>query len=318
MNFKTTDLVVVTPIFEDVEASGRLFGELAALYGEKVFVVAVDDGSVFQPIEPSLLESACVNGVVLRLRRNVGHQRSIAIGLSFVSQEFKGDYRVVVMDSDGEDLPSSISSLLEALDRGSIDIAVAERRSRFESMRFKAFYVIYRWLFTLLTGRTIRFGNFMAIRSASIDRLASMQELAIHVAAAVLSSRLRLVSIPIDRGPRYAGHSKMSFVGLVLHGFKALMVFAENALVRLGIACAATAGASVVGIAVAATMKLMGHATPGWFTVSSGILVLIFLQTGTLTLMVLMLTGVIRVGTVTGTITYREFVKDVLPTKSRR
>ena len=30
----------------------------------------------------------------------------------------------------------------------------------------------------------------------------------------------------------------MNFVGLALHGFKGLMVFAEDVLVRVGIACA--------------------------------------------------------------------------------
>ncbi len=37
-------------------------------------------------------------------------------------------------------------------------------------------------------------------------------------------------------------------------------------------------------------------ATPGWFSVALGILLLVFLQTGTLTLTMLMLSGVVRGG----------------------
>ena len=43
-------------------------------------------------------------------------------------------------------------------------------------------------------------------------------------AAAVLASKLRVETCSLDRGPRYAGQSKMNFVGLALHGFKGLMV----------------------------------------------------------------------------------------------
>ena len=38
----------------------------------------------------------------------------------------------------------------------------------------------------------------------------------------------------------------------------------------------------------------MSVATPGWFSIAIGILFLVFLQTGTLTLMTLMLSGVIK------------------------
>lgn len=100
--------VVVTPVYEDVEASSRLFKELALIFGRGIFVVAVDDGSVRNPLEVGALEAAGADGVVIRLRRNVGHQRAIAIGLGYVSDLLSDDHRVVVMDSDGEDSPSTI------------------------------------------------------------------------------------------------------------------------------------------------------------------------------------------------------------------
>ncbi len=79
-------LIVVTPVYEDVEASARLFKELHALFGSDLFVVAVDDGSVRQPLPVTNLTQAGVAGVVLRLRRNVGHQRAIAIGLAYTAE----------------------------------------------------------------------------------------------------------------------------------------------------------------------------------------------------------------------------------------
>src|SRR6476469_5648237 len=41
---------------------------------------------------------------ILRLRRNLGHQRAIAIGLVHVQQTIACD-AVIVMDADGEDTP---------------------------------------------------------------------------------------------------------------------------------------------------------------------------------------------------------------------
>jgi glycosyltransferase involved in cell wall biosynthesis len=307
-------IIVVTPVYEDREASGRLFQELAGQFDREVFVIAVDDGSVKQPLTIDSLRGAGIDGVILKLRRNVGHQRAIAIGLGYASEFVQPHQRVVVMDSDGEDLPSTIPPLLAALRSDDVDVVVARRKSRVETLRFKAFYAIYKRFFRLMTGRAISFGNFMAIKPHALRRLVAMQELNIHVAGAVLASKLRTEACSLDRGPRYAGHSKMNFVGLTLHGFKALMVFAEDVLVRVGIACAVIAALSVISTFAAVALKLLGFSTPGWFSLVLGILVLMFLQTGALALMTLMLTGVVRGGTVTTAIAYRDFVEQILET----
>jgi len=287
-------LVVVTPVFEDAESATMMFAQLAAACGPGTFVVAVDDGSVRSPLPVEAIAAAGLAGVVLQLRRNVGHQRAIATGLAYVADVVRPQSATVVMDCDGEDVPSTIAELLAALQIDSTDIVVAQRRSRIETLRFKGFYVVYKLLFRLLTGRAISFGNFMAMNPAALSRLSAMAELATHVAGTVLLSRLRWKTCPLDRGLRYAGASKMNFVGLALHGFKGLMIFAEDVLVRVGAACAFVASLSLLGVVTAVLLKSIDYATPGWFSVALGILLLVFLQTGAITLMTLMLTGVVR------------------------
>jgi hypothetical protein len=304
----------VTPVYEDVEASSLLFKELKVQFQKEVFVVAVDDGSVKKPLQIDSLKTAKLDGVILKLRRNVGHQKAIAIGLGYISDQISSKQLVVVMDSDGEDLPSTIPELLFQLENPSIDIVVAQRKSRVETFRFKLFYAMYKRFFSLMTGRAISFGNFMALKRDAVQRLVVMQELSIHLAGAVIASKLRTKPCSIHRGPRYAGQSKMNFVGLVLHGFKALMVFAEDVLVRVGIACGLVAGLSLFASVVAITLKIVGIATPGWFSIALGILVIMLMQTGALALMTLMLTGVIRSGSVTNLISYHDFIRKVLYT----
>ena len=88
------------------------------------------------------------------------------------------------------------------------------------------------------------------------------------------------------------------------------MVFAEDILVRVGVTCVAIAVLSLLAVAATLILKLFDFTTPGWFSVALGLLVLILFQTGALTLITLMLTGLVK--GIHPPINYREFVADVL------
>jgi polyisoprenyl-phosphate glycosyltransferase len=284
-------IIIVTPIYEDNDSAEKLLSELKDIYKEEVFIVAVDDGSLVNPFNVNFLKRISIEGVVVELKKNVGHQMAIAIGLQYVSDELEWAEKVVVMDSDGEDSPYNIKALTDSCDLKNVDVAVGSRRARSESRQFIFFYNIYKIIFKMLTGRSIAFGNFMCIKSNALKRIVIMPELWTHLAACVLSSKLRLSSCSLDRGERYFGQSKSNFIGFALHGFKALMVFSEQVLVRVGVFCAIISLLSVLGGFIAVLLKFVGIATPGWFSIVMGIFILVFLQTGTLTLMSLLLTG---------------------------
>jgi polyisoprenyl-phosphate glycosyltransferase len=303
-------LVVVIPVYEDRDAAKLLFKEISTKIKCAVYIVAVDDGSVRNPINIEVIKNTGLNGVVIKLKRNVGHQRAIAIGLNYVVDELNNQSQVVIMDSDGEDLPETINNLLEALSDSNTDIAVATRKGRVETLKFRVFYVVYKSIFKLLVGKSINFGNFMALKMSAVKRLTSMQELWLHIAGCVISSKLRITSCPLNRGGRYAGQSKMNFVSLALHGFKGVMIFAEDVLVRVGVMCSVIAMTTIIAGIVAFSLKILGFATPGWFSVALGILLLVFLQTGILALISLMLTGVMKNGSI-ATVDYKEFIGEI-------
>lgn len=305
---ETDNFIVVTPVYEDADVAQRLFYEINKEFGEKAYIVAVDDGSLSSVVNTEAISKVGLKGVVIKLKRNVGHQKAIAIGLSYVSENLSDQRHVVVMDSDGEDIPSSISFLIEELNKKDGDVAVASRKSRVETLKFRAFYLLYKSVFKLLSGRVINFGNFMALKASAVNRLVTMPELWTHVAGSVLLSKLRVSYCSLDRGPRFAGQSKMNFVSLVLHGFRGLMVFAEDVLVRVGIACIVVAFVSVVGGVLAILLKTFGFATPGWFSIVMGILILVFLQTAVLTLISLMLTGSMK-GAPTPVVDYKKLIE---------
>jgi len=286
-------LIVVMPVYEDRPSASELIKDLASHCPVPPYIIAVEDGSLRDPLSASAISDAGLAGEILYLTRNMGHQRAIATGLSYVAANFDAD-AVVVMDSDGEDRPESIAALLEELKRTDIDAVVAQRRKRSEKFSFRAFYVIYRMIFQMLTGRTIRFGNFTALSGRAVRRLAAMQEVWVHFAASLMVSRLRVGAVATDRGLRYAGKSQMNFVSLSLHGLRSIMVFAEDVLVRVGMFCAALAGVAVVLLALTLVLKLVGFATPGWFSTASGILIIILMQSGILMFTTLMVSGIVR------------------------
>jgi len=302
-------VLIVTPIFEDVESACLLFRDLKEHVSD-MRILAIDDGSVYHPIDADIMQSIGVKGTVITLRRNLGHQGAIAVGLSY-AHEFIQDFDcVVVMDSDGEDTAKSVHMLLNGFLESEADVRVAERKKRNESFQFIQLYRIYKFIFRMLTGQTINFGNFMALKPKAVSRLSAMNEIWIHLAASVIASKLRIEKCSIDRGVRYTGSSKMNFVGLVLHGFKGVMVFSEQVLIRMGVASIIVAIASIGMILIAIIIKLIDAASPGWFSTIIGSTISIFLQTGVLTLITLMITGLVKVSSL-NQIDFKSFIDHV-------
>jgi hypothetical protein len=290
---------IVTPVYEDQESFAELCRQIAATAAEakvRFHLIAVDDGSLGAPPDIAALTEAGLAGEILRLGRNIGHQAAIAVGLAR-AYELPDLAGCVVMDCDGEDRPSDIPQLLAEIGRARVDVAVAERAGRTESLIFQGFYVIYRRLFKTMTGQKLRFGNFIALTPLALERLSGMHETATHVAAATVKARLRRADVAIDRGTRFAGKSKMNFPSLVLHGMRALMVFADLVLTRMALALIALATIVVLVLGGAGAAKLAGQASPGWLTNVTGFALLIFLQAGLFAMITLIVSSLGRIDT---------------------
>ena len=101
-------LCILTPVFEDGRAFARLCLVLAGLKLERpIELIVVDDGSITDPPAIASLTSATLTGTIIRLKRNMGHQAAIAVGLSYLDGR-RMDCDVVIMDSDGEDDPADL------------------------------------------------------------------------------------------------------------------------------------------------------------------------------------------------------------------
>ena len=277
---------VVVPVFNDWTSLRALAKgiALASPGGSRPRLVIVDDGSTEPGPDLEALAATGLAGEVLRLHRNLGHQRAIAVGLHHaVARGEAGP--IAVMDGDGEDRPEDLPRLQGALGTKPDRIVVAERARRHAPLGFRLFYRIYGMLFWLLTGERLGFGNFCALGPAAAKRVAHMAEATIHLAATLLISRLPILRISIDRGPRYDGRSKMSFVSLTGHGLRSIAVFGDTVLTRIVIAAVWLAGLGALALLIVFVMKIVGVASPGWTTTAAGVVIGLVLQTAVASLL---------------------------------
>ncbi|HEY9651921.1 MAG TPA: glycosyltransferase, partial [Coleofasciculaceae cyanobacterium] len=184
------NLVIVIPSFNDWEALEKLLlliDEITLPQGITLGMLIVDDFST-QPIPDSLThqEYRKIRAVnILRLRRNLGHQRAIAVGLSYVYHRLSCDL-VVVMDGDGEDNPFEIERLLSVSDRtGNNKIIFAKRSKRSETYTFKVFYFLYKNVYKLLIGREISVGNFSLVPAPLLKNIVVISEIWNHYSSGI-------------------------------------------------------------------------------------------------------------------------------------
>lgn len=316
-----TTVKLLIPVYED-SASARLLVEAldaeAARLPWRLSVLFVDDGST--PAEADALPgpTAAIPEIdVLRLRRNLGHQRAIAIGLAAIAAGPRPDI-VVVMDGDGEDTPASLGPLVaEAVSRAGSAVVFARRLKRHDGIGFLAGYHGFRLLHRLLVGTDIAIGNFSAVPAALLDRVVGIAEIWNHYAAGVVHARIPVRLVPIERGRRLAGRSKMNLPALVMHGICALSVWSDLIVARLLLVGAAVMGATLVGLAAAACGAVVGMPRlPGWTPGFAGLLVLVVLLLGVICLLL----ALFMLGSRSGTtfLPHRDWRDHVLPPAAGR
>ena len=277
-------LTILMPVYNDWKALSLLLPLLdrdLKTSGLKAGIFLVDDGSTV-----AAPESLCPSGLqsiqsvdVLSLRRNLGHQRAIAVGLSYIEANHPGCY-VVVMDADGEDNPRDVLPLVrECVANRGEKIVFAARTRRSEGWAFAFFYHLYRLIHFILTGVHVRVGNFSVVPPSALKRLVAVSELWNHYAAAVHKAKLPMVLIPTERGERLEGPPRMDLVSLVVHGLSAMAVFGDRIGVRLLIVVSVGMILTVTGLIAVFIIRLTTDlAIPGWATYMTGLLLVMLIQ----------------------------------------
>jgi glycosyltransferase involved in cell wall biosynthesis len=264
---------IVSPVYRDT-GSFRILRERlletlaespAAARGPVRFVI-IDDTGGQDPEVDGLRELDDV--VVLQPPFNLGHQRGIVYALRKMLPRFAEDDAVVTMDADGEDRPEDLPRLLAALDEGEgagRHVVLALRTKRHEPPLFKLLYRGFKVLFRLLTGATVRTGNYAVMPGGVAKRALLHPTFDLSYSSAILALDMPVVFVPCERGRRYQGESKMTYGKLAMHGLRMLMPFTDRIAIR---ALAAFVFFGLLGFALALVVLFIkiftSSSIPGW------------------------------------------------------
>ena len=278
--------IILCPLYND-EASFNIFAtavneEVKHIENHQFSFLVVDDAT------GNIQLTSQLPLTIIHLQRNLGHQKAISIGLSYAHHHLTFD-QIIIMDCDGEDQPKDIRSLISASPERD-KIIVAKRASRQEGQGFRIFYLAYKFLFRLLTGKQISFGNFMLLPKKDVNKIVHYSEIWNHLAGAIVKSKIPFRIINTHRGKRYEGSSNMNFTSLLLHGLGAIGVFIDIIASRLLIFSLVMILVSLLAIAVIISIKLFtDKAIPGWATTAVSSMLIVLLQSFLLSLFTIFL-----------------------------
>ena len=215
---KEEKVVIITPCFNEnttVISFLRNIEKVVVKLPFRFEVIVVDDCSsdhTLSLLNDFKFEAENTSLTVLALKFNVGHQSAIYQGLLF-SQHIDSD-KFIIMDSDGEDDPEAIADLVKFNEYDIVNVARGRRK---ESLSFQASYYIYRFIFKIITGKVLNFGNYCMIKKRVLET--SCYTSFIHFAAHLSRQKVKSTSIVYNRLKRIDGKSKMNLTSLVHHAF---------------------------------------------------------------------------------------------------
>ncbi len=174
-------------------------------------VVVADNGST-----DATAREASARGALVAFEPRRGYGSACLRALAALPADIEA---VAFMDGDGSDDPREAGRLLRPILEGSADLVLGSRvlgEARAGAM--PAHQRFGNWLATSLLGMTLGhrytdLGPFRAIRTESLQRLRMSDRdfgWTVEMQIAALREGLRIVEVPVSRGARIGGRSKVS------------------------------------------------------------------------------------------------------------
>ena len=210
----------------------------------KILIPVYNDWqSVFKLLENINLEVSTLDGEfsvdlnnlksvqVISMKENKGHARCNAVGLKYINEKEEFDY-LIPMDGDGEDRPEELSLLIEKIKDYPDKVITANRVKRSEGFIFKFCYLVHKYLTLVFTGQTIKYGNYTCLPKSAVNIMVNESATWSSFSGSLAKIAKDKKSISSERGMRYFGPSKMSFINLLKHSLSIIAVFKTTLLIR--------------------------------------------------------------------------------------
>ncbi|WNB97191.1 glycosyltransferase family 2 protein [Streptomyces sp. CGMCC 4.7035] len=270
----TTELSVVVPMFNEVEALPALVSRLRPVLeglGVPYELVAVDDGSTGGTAE--LLGAFRLGWPelrVIRLRRNSGHQAALTAGLD----RAVGAY-AVSLDADLQDPPEKIPDMLALARAEGLDIVYGIRADRASDSGFKRWTAgLYYRLVRRLVGPSVpsQAGDFRLLSRGAVDALKALPEQQRVYRLLVPWLGFPSGQVTYERAPRTAGRSKYPLGRMIRLAVDSVTGFSAAPL-RLATWLGGFAFLVCLGLIVyTLAAHVLDHTVPGWTSLFTGVL----------------------------------------------
>ena len=225
---------ILIPVYNDWQSVFKLLEninlEISTLEGD-FSVTIVNDASTENKLEfpTDLKELKSIQ--IINMKKNQGHARCNAVGLKHINEREDFDY-VIPMDADGEDRPQELSLLIEKIKEYPNTVVTANRVKRSEGYLFKFCYLVHKYLTLVFTGQTIKYGNYTCLPKLVVNRMVNEPATWSSFSGSLAKIAKDKKFIPSERGTRYFGPSKMSFINLLKHSLSIISVFKTTLLIR--------------------------------------------------------------------------------------
>ena len=225
---------ILIPVYNDWRSVFKLLENInvivSTLEGD-FSVIIVNDASTEAKPKLSTDFEKLKSIKVINMKKNRGHARCNAAGLKYINEKEDFDY-VIPMDGDGEDRPEELSLLIEKIKEYPDTVVTANRVKRSEGFIFKFCYLFHKYLTLVLTGQKIKYGNYTCLPKSIVSELVNEPATWSSFSGSLAKIAKERKSIPSERGTRYFGPSKMSFLNLLKHSLSIIAVFRTTLLIR--------------------------------------------------------------------------------------
>ena len=221
--------LIMIPVFNDWDSLKKLLvnidNEIENLKSIQVKCLIINDSSSI-PLKNLPKVQNIKELVIINMLKNKGQARCNAFGIRFLSNSNTIDFdHLILMDSDGEDRPEELKSLInKSLENRDVSV-VAKRIKRSEGFLFQLLYKLHKIMTFLFTGKNINFGNYSCLTKKDVKLLSDKSSLWSSFSGSLKKHIKNYNEIESERGLRYFGPSKMSFFKLLIHSFAILGVF---------------------------------------------------------------------------------------------
>jgi hypothetical protein len=225
---------ILIPVYNDWQSVFKLLEsinlEVSKLEGEFSVIIFNDTSTENRP--EFLADLHNLKSVqIVNMKENRGHARCNATGLKYISEKEDFDY-VIPMDGDGEDRPEELSLLIKKLKEYPDVVVTANRVKRSEGFIFKFCYLIHKYLTLVFTGQSIKYGNYTCLPKSVVNEMVNEPATWSSFSGSLAKIAKDRKFIPSERGKRYFGPSKMSFINLLKHSLSIIAVFKTSLLIR--------------------------------------------------------------------------------------